>query len=590
MAFRADSFLGGINAGLTLGERLQGIKDKRDMREVANSKPVESTGYTAEDGEQLQGLANAKDPSGKPYYSLTADESGSYSVTPNKDAQGFGLSEAKPAKIEPRKVTDFMGERTAGTMSEPQVRSKKQAGLADIVSRSDPERADRMRRDAVRAEREDAKWTAEEKAASQEQDFKTQYRNAYGNTIYGRRMSEYTPAMEAYQAQLRDYKAQLEAGVSPEKLGPAPVEPAKPSYSVAESIADQGALLNLKLQAGKANPEEVSKFAQTIKTVQDEGYAAALQAAQSGAPLESIADSFNQSGRIKFDPKAVTSDKTVKKADGMTTRLIEIKDPATGQKQTINTLSELDAIGKAKTYYDRFVSMANAETADGRGERTMAEIRARGEEDRKTIDYRRTTGADKAGIGREERLRYTSLFQDAGRRQSEAQKSLNTLMKERSYANAKPGTPQYEELQTLRESIKQYGDERRTYQTLLANGGESEPGLSSVKTPNASERGMAEQVKGGMGADPAAIRREIAAAKADLPKVQDEASKKMLTDHIANMERQLANVSGQGAGLSAMKPAGSANQLPKIATAAEHAALPKGTRYTAPDGSVRIKQ
>lgn len=594
MAFRADSFINGINAGMSIGERLQGIKDKRDIRSLADAKPVESTGYTAADGEQLQSLASVKDATGKPYYNVTADESGNYSVTPNQEAQGFGLSDYKgstaAAKIEPGKVTDFLGERTAGSLSESQVRAKKQAGMADIVARSDPERADRMRRDAVRSAREDAQWAREDQAAAQEQDFKTQYRKAYDSTIYGQRMAEYTPAMEAYQKNLRDYKAQLEAGVSPEKLGPAPVEPAKPAYSVSESLADQGALLNLRLQAGKATPDEVSKFAQTIKTVQQEGYAKALTAAQAGAPLESIAQAFNENGQIKFDPSMVSSDKMVKQSDGMTTRVIEIKDPKTGQKQTINTLSELDALGKANTYYDRFVKMANADRLERGNAPSGYRFTPSGDLEKIPGGPPDRGGATStSSIGREERLRYTSLFQDAGRRQSEAQKSLNTLMKERSYANAKPGTPQYEELQSLRESIKQYGDERKTYQSLLATGGEGQAGLSSVKAPSASERGMAEQVKGGIGADPAAIRREIAAAQADLSKVPDARSKQMLTEHIANMQGQLARAESQAPGLAAMKPAAQSGQPVRITTAEEHAALPKGTRYIAPDGSIRIK-
>lgn len=197
-----------------------------------------------------------------------------------------------------------------------------------------------------------------------------------------------------------------------------------------------------------------------------------------------------------------------------------------------------------------------------------------------------------SAISREERLRYTSLFSDAGRRQAEAQKAYNTLLSSGSrYANAKPGSPQAQELQSLRDAIKQHSEERRTYQSLLAEGASAKgQGLGSAKAPNASERDMAKQVQGGMGADPAAIRREIAAATADIAKVPDQASKQMLADHVANMQRQLANIEGQGAGLSsAQQPARQAGPV-TVSTAAEHAALPKGTRYTAPDGSVRIKQ
>ncbi|MBQ0917432.1 hypothetical protein KBW71_03185 [Hydrogenophaga aromaticivorans] len=236
-------------------------------------------------------------------------------------------------------------------------------------------------------------------------------------------------------------------------------------------------------------------------------------------------------------------------------------------------------------------------------ERELEKIAARDKGDKAPSGYRFTPDGglqaipggpgDKrdgtSAISREERLRYTSLFSDAGRRQSEAQKTLNTLLKERAYANAKPGTPQHEELQSIRDAIKQYGEERKTYQSMLAEGaGAKGPGLGSAKAPNASERDMAKQVQGDMGADPAMIRREISAATADIAKVPDQASKQMLADHVANMQRQLANI--EGAGLSsAQQPARQVGPV-TVTTAAEHAALPKGTRYTAPDGSVRIKQ
>lgn len=239
-------------------------------------------------------------------------------------------------------------------------------------------------------------------------------------------------------------------------------------------------------------------------------------------------------------------------------------------------------------------------------ERELEKIAARDKGDKAPSGYRFTPDGglqaipggpgDKrdgtSAISREERLRYTSLFSDAGRRQSEAQKAYNTLLNSGSrYANAKPGSPQAQELESLRESIKQYGQERATYQSLLAEGARAKgPGLSSAKAPSASERDMAKQVQGDMGADPAAIRREIAAATADIAKVPDAASKQMLADHVANMQRQLANIEGQGAGLSsAQQPARQAGPV-KVATKAERDALPAGTQYIDPNGQIFMKK
>jgi hypothetical protein len=51
-------------------------------------------------------------------------------------------------------------------------------------------------------------------------------------------------------------------------------------------------------------------------------------------------------------------------------------------------------------------------------------------------------------------------------------------------------------------------------------------------------------VSGDMGADPAAIQREIAQSTADLGKVKDPASQAALKGHVADMQRQLANIGG----------------------------------------------
>jgi hypothetical protein len=591
MAFRTAAFLDGINNGLSLAQRFSTMRDQRDMREVANAMPEESTGYTAADGEQLQGLASAKDPSGNPYYNVTADEAGNYSVAPNQDAQGFGLSEYQgstdPVKMGQGTVTDFFGERTAGSLSDGQVNARRTGKMADVISRSDPERASRMRTDAKNQERqglqyqrEEQDWQRKEKAAKEDDAFKQAYKDTYGSTIYATRMAEYTSKAEAYAKQLADRKAALESGVSPEKLGPAMEEPAKPGYTVAESLTDQAALLDLRIKAGKADPNAITQYAETVKKTHEEGYIKALQLAQSGAPIASIADAFNQSGQTRFDPSTVVSDEMGKGPEGVSTRIIKIKDPQTGEIQTINTLSELDGMGKAASYFDRYFKGTAAERDATKSNLTLSEIRARGDEERKTIDYKRTNGdTGKDSIGREERLRYTSLFQDAGRRQSEAQKSLNALLKERSYANARPGSPQAEELDSLREAIKQHSDERKTYQSMLAEGG------SKAKDPAPDQ--PARSSGGNMSLRSTAAESDrMSILNAELNKARAAGN----VQDVAALEREIGRVGGQSQGLSAIRQPASNGQPVKITTKAEHAALPKGTRYTAPDGSVRIKQ
>jgi len=124
---------------------------------------------------------------------------------------------------------------------------------------------------------------------------------------------------------------------------------------------------------------------------------------------------------------------------------------------------------------------------------------------------------------REERMRYTSLFNEAGRRMSETEKSLRVLQSDGRFMReaAKPGTPQAEQLNGLKDSIASYGAERLTYQGLLANSQSGNPpGLASAKP------------KGG-------------------------------------------------------KPE---PQIARPTSAAEHAAIPKGAKYIAPNGQTYVKQ
>lgn len=95
-------------------------------------------------------------------------------------------------------------------------------------------------------------------------------------------------------------------------------------------------------------------------------------------------------------------------------------------------------------------------------------------------------------LNREERIRYTSLFTDAGRRLSEAQKTLNTLMKGPGgmlfmTQARQPGSEQAKQLQELQDSIKSYQEERTLFQGLLSGsqtgGGKKPPKTDAAPKP-----------------------------------------------------------------------------------------------------------
>lgn len=156
---------------------------------------------------------------------------------------------------------------------------------------------------------------------------------------------------------------------------------------------------------------------------------------------------------------------------------------------------------------------------------------------------------DAGGSSKEERLRYTSLFNESGRRMGDAQKALGALRKDILYSMAKPGSPQHQEMQDMQSNIKQLGEERGMYQSLLAG---SQSGGRLAGPSSNSEMDMRRSVSGDMGANPAAIARELKQAQNDLGKVTDPSSRQQLGDYILNLQGQQASVMRLG---DAQRPA-----------------------------------
>lgn len=305
-----------------------------ELSRVAVAKAEESTGFTAEQGQQLESLAK------QGFDNITYDDQAKAYVA--KNASGASKSVAMQG------VTDFMGNRTAGGQDNARMQA-----MAGVLTKYDPEQGMRMQRELKRDARDDKRWQREDKKATDDEEFETGLRAEYGNSIFAKRMGEYAPQMQAYEQADNQYKARMQAGESPQSLGIPPTVPQRPAYSMAESLADSGRLLAYKATKGKADPAEIMRYAENFKKVTDEGYGQALKLAQGGAPLAKVAEQFNQMGGAKFDPAAVVSDEMVKGPDGVASRVIKFKD-SSGKVQTINALSELDSIGQAEGYFSRF--------------------------------------------------------------------------------------------------------------------------------------------------------------------------------------------------------------------------------------------
>lgn len=164
-----------------------------------------------------------------------------------------------------------------------------------------------------------------------------------------------------------------------------------------------------------------------------------------------------------------------------------------------------------------------------------------------------------AGVpNREERLRYTSLFQDAGRRAGEAQKALTSLQKDPMYSMAKEGSPQYTELQGLREAIKSHQEERTLYQGMLAGSQGEAPapgaaGLSSVRSPSPATQSARDSDRHFI------LENELASAQQRLASGDSRAQ-----GDIESLNREISRTPGAKSAVASPRPAapGLANARP----------------------------
>ena len=342
MSFGAQ-FLAGQKFAQGLIETYRDAQQRRELDEISKAQPV--SGDFLSDDASAKVQAAAADPSQQIGYDVGAK---AYMATPK-------LGEAEMGPAQPKQIatavpmTELLGKRTPGTMTPDQVSNAKFKAMADVISKSDPIQGMRLQREVRQGERDDKRWEREERTAQEEEDFKKGQQAEFAQTIYGKRIGDYATQMQAYE----QYQAKLKSGAAPETLGAPPPMPQRPAYSVAESLADNGRLLAYKASKGKADPAELLQYAERFQKVTEEGYGKALKLAQGGAPLEKVIEQFNQTGSVKLDPTAVVSDQMVPGADGVPARVIKVRDQS-GNVQTINALSELDAIGQAENYFNRF--------------------------------------------------------------------------------------------------------------------------------------------------------------------------------------------------------------------------------------------
>lgn len=540
----AAEFLEGFNQGYQAVGRV--VQDYQ-LRKIGDAQAETSEGFTAEQGAELE----AAGKSGQ--YDIGYDDAKkAYTITPKADPSQTGV-------IAQQGVTDFLGKRTAGHMSEDQQDRARTMAMAGVIGKSDPMAAMRLRREAKSQEREDARWDRTQKEwgrddakEADKDEYEKSRRALFSNTRFGQQQAQYADATKQFESAMKTYEANKAAGKSPEDLGPMPTPPRRPEYSIGDSLADRAALVDHDAKYGKLDTRSFGEFSDMLNKVQSEGYERALRLAQSGAGAAEIAKAFNASGKVQLDPAAIVSDKMVKGKDGVETRVLQFKDQ-NGDIRTINTVAELDALGKAGEVFSRF-------------------------------------------------------YQAEGNRRGNEQLQLSRN------ADARAGENQ---TAARNDRVKAETEKSDKAEAAVALFLEKHPAASEAEI-NAVRKGIMKAIPETDGNAPAQVKLAGALLRAGLAKNEADALRKAMQNNDKSPEAIRADIYGKAlsanmgnakaaqeatnAAMEYLYPAapadepkqapasGKAPDAPKISTPQELAELPPGTRYMAPDGTVRVKR
>lgn len=159
----------GLQSGLQLGRAFREGQERRAMEEIQAAKPTEiEQGYTPQMGEQLQGIATARDAEGNLAYQVTPQAGGGYGLAV-RNAEG-GYTPVEGPGIQPQRVTEFLGQRYEGGLTPERMDAIRTRAMANAAT--DP----RMRQQMLMAATAEERATAQEQRA--QQGFETQQKLA----------------------------------------------------------------------------------------------------------------------------------------------------------------------------------------------------------------------------------------------------------------------------------------------------------------------------------------------------------------------------------------------------------------------------
>jgi hypothetical protein len=194
----ASGFRAGSDVARQAIDTYREAKQQRDFQKIAQAKPEESQGFTAEDGDQLTAIANAKRPDGTPYYSVETNPEGGYGVRSNFTLPGADGQQTQPGMVgmAPRTVTDFMGQRTVGTLDQRGIDNARTGAYADAISQQDPVRGMQMRRQMSQDAREDTRFEREGTKFEEDQRLAPMREQVAKNQLAGSNRTEATGVRE----------------------------------------------------------------------------------------------------------------------------------------------------------------------------------------------------------------------------------------------------------------------------------------------------------------------------------------------------------------------------------------------------------
>jgi len=163
----ARNFALGQQIAKTAMDTYNTARQNKEFEDIQKAKPEEFSGYTAQDGEQLAAIANAKDAQGNPYYTLEAQPGGQYGIRSNFQVQGADGQMVTPADvgIQQRRVANFLGQRyDADQLTPERMEGLRARAMAGAVSKTDPIRGLGLMQSIKAGERDDTRFDWEKQA------------------------------------------------------------------------------------------------------------------------------------------------------------------------------------------------------------------------------------------------------------------------------------------------------------------------------------------------------------------------------------------------------------------------------------------